>query len=88
MKNTDTSKMGKKGEILPKRVLREIANIKPGDKIMIEASPGELRIRKILTVDEIFELEKISRDVPEDMDKQIEEEIKLQMEKSDDEHSA
>lgn len=80
--------MGKKGEILPKRVLREIANIKPGDKIMIEASPGELRIRKILTVDEIFELEKISRDTPEDMDKQVEEEIKLEMEKSDDEHSA
>lgn len=84
MKNTDTSKMGKKGEILPKRVLREIANIKPGDKIMIEASPGELRIRKILTVDEIFELEKISRDTPEDMDRQVEEEIKLEMEKSDD----
>lgn len=80
--------MGKKGEILPKRVLREIANIKPGDKIMIEASPGELRIRKILTVDEIFELEKISRDTPEDMDRQVEEEIKLEMEKSDDEHSA
>ena len=76
--------MGKKGEILPKRVLREIANIKPGDKIMIEASPGELRIRKILTVDEIFELEKISRDAPEDIDKQVEKEIKLQMEKSDD----
>lgn len=76
--------MGKKGEILPKRVLREIANIKPGDKIMIEASPGELRIRKILTVDEIFELEKISRDTPEDMDRQVEEEIKLEMEKSDD----
>lgn len=80
--------MGKKGEILPKRVLREIANIRPGDKIMIEASPGELRIRKILTVDEIFELEKISRDTPEDIDKQVEEEIKLEMEKSDDEHSA
>lgn len=84
MENTDISKMGKKGEILPKRALREIADIKPGDKILIEASPGELRIRKILTVDEIFELEKISRDTPEDMDKQVEEEIKLQMEKSDD----
>ncbi len=84
MNSTGFSKMGKKGEILPKRALREIANIKPGDKIMIEASPGELRIRKILTVDEIFELEKVSKDSPEDIDKQVKEEIKLQMEKSDD----
>ena len=76
--------MGNKGEILPKKALREIADIKPGDQILIEASPGELRIRKILSVDEIFKLEKISKDRPEDIDKQVEEEMKLQLENSDD----
>ena len=31
------SKVGKKGEILPKKPLREYSGINPGDKVFIEA---------------------------------------------------
>lgn len=40
--------------------------------------------KKILSVDKIFELKKISTDSPEDIDKQVEEEMQLQIESSDD----
>ena len=59
MSITDESKVGKRGEILPKQPLREIAGILPGDRIIIEARPGELTIKKILSIDEVFELDPI-----------------------------
>jgi len=56
----DKTKVGSRGEILPKLPLREFAGISPGDSISIEASPGQLIIRKILTIDEVFDLPKIT----------------------------
>ena len=35
----ENSRVGKKGEILPKKSLREFSDIKPGDNILIEAQP-------------------------------------------------
>ena len=68
MSITDESKVGKRGEILPKQPLREIAGISPGDRILIEARPGELTITKILSVDEIFDLEPIAAFDPDEVE--------------------
>ncbi len=48
--------VGKKGEILPKKKLREAAGIKPGDRVVISTSPGEIHIRKVLSVEEALDL--------------------------------
>ena len=74
----DETKIGKKGEILPKLPLREISGLSPGDRILIEASPGELRIRKILSVDEIFDLPIISEKSVEETEKIMDEESEYQ----------
>jgi len=50
----DQSKVGKKGEILPKKPLRDFSGIKPGDNIIIEALPGYLIINKIYSVQELL----------------------------------
>jgi len=41
------SLVGKKGEILPKKLIRDAAGIKPGDKVFIQAYEGEIIIKKI-----------------------------------------
>ncbi len=61
MSETDQTIMGKKGEILPKRQLREISGIHPGDRIFIQAKSGELIITKILSVEEALALPTIAR---------------------------
>jgi bifunctional DNA-binding transcriptional regulator/antitoxin component of YhaV-PrlF toxin-antitoxin module len=66
--------VGKKGEILPKKPLREFAGISPGDRVLVEASPNKLVINKILSVDELMELPRISRETPEEIEKQLDEE--------------
>ena len=53
-------KVGKKGEILPKKPLREISGINPGDNVLIEAHPGQLIISKIYSVEELLEMPIIS----------------------------
>ncbi|MHA2402709.1 MAG: hypothetical protein ACXADH_06920 [Candidatus Kariarchaeaceae archaeon] len=71
-------KVGKRGEILPKRPLREIANINPGDRVLIEAAPGEFKIRKIYTIDEAFEMPIITTGTIEDIEQEIDEEAQDQ----------
>jgi bifunctional DNA-binding transcriptional regulator/antitoxin component of YhaV-PrlF toxin-antitoxin module len=61
-------KVGKKGEILPKKPLREISGIRPGDNVLIEAQPGRL----IGTA--------------ESVEKDIEEEMKIQEKLTNEEH--
>lgn len=53
---TDETIIGKKGEILPKKNLREVSGMNPGDKVMIEAYPNKMVIRKVLTMEEVFNL--------------------------------
>lgn len=48
--------IGKKGEILPKKQLRERAGFHPGDKVIIMAYPGELVIKKVYSIKELFDL--------------------------------
>ena len=56
----DETKMGNRGEILPKQPLLDISGIHPGDRIEIEARDGELIIRKIPSIDEVFDLPAIT----------------------------
>lgn len=67
--------IGKKGEILPKKKLRQISGFFPGDKVLIRASKNEMVIKKIYTVDEAFDLPRIDSDTPKNIKKQIKEEI-------------
>ena len=82
----EESKVGKKGEILPKKPLREFSGIYPGDKVLIEAQPGRLIINKIYSVEELLNMPVISKGTAESIEKDIEEEMKLQEELTDDEH--
>lgn len=68
MSETDQTIMGKKGEILPKRHLREISGIQPGDSIAIHAKSGKLTITKILSVDEALALPTIAEYTAEEIE--------------------
>ena len=80
------SRVGKKGEILPKKPLREFSGINPGDYILIEAQPGRLIINKIYSVDELLEMPIISEGTAESIEKEITEEVKKQEKMTNDEH--
>ena len=82
----EESKVGKKGEILPKKPLREFSGINPGDKVLIEAQPGRLIINKIFSVEELLEMPIISQGTAASVEKDIEEEVKLQERLTNDEH--
>ncbi|MHA1489885.1 MAG: hypothetical protein ACTSRI_09535 [Promethearchaeota archaeon] len=81
----DKTKVGKKGEILPKKPLREISGINPGDNVLIEANPGELIIRKVYSIEELLEMPIISsgtaKSVKEDIRKEAEIQERLTNEK-------
>jgi len=78
MKTQDKTVVGKKGEILPKKPLRDIAGIKPGDKVLIEAFKGELIIKKIYSIDEALNMPVIATGTPASIEKDIEEEREIQ----------
>ncbi|MHA2365785.1 MAG: AbrB/MazE/SpoVT family DNA-binding domain-containing protein [Candidatus Hodarchaeales archaeon] len=71
---SDETIVGKKGEILPKKGLREVAKINPGDRVYMEAREGELLIRKIYSVEEALSLPIISKGTAEEIEKELEEE--------------
>ena len=71
----DKSIVGKKGEILPKKPLRDLAGISPGDEVLIEAFKGELIIKKIYSIEEALAMPIISSGTPESIEKDIEKEI-------------
>ena len=77
MTTEQESLMGKKGEILPKKPIRDVADIKPGDKILIRAYKGELIIKKIYSIDDALEMPVIASGTPESIEKELEEEGKL-----------
>ncbi len=86
MTTQDKSIVGKKGEILPKKPLRDIAGINPGDQILIDASPGKFIITKIYSVEELLAMPIIARGTPDSIEKDIEEELKQQEELTNAEH--
>ena len=74
----DEVTIGKKGEILAKKQLREISGLSPGDKALVIAKKGELIIKKIYSIKELFQLPVIATGTPEEIEKEIEEENKNQ----------
>jgi len=51
---TSIAVVGKKGELILKKKERDIANIKPGDKVLIIGMPGEIIIRKVLDIEQLL----------------------------------
>ena len=82
----DKAIVGKKGEILPKKPLRDIAGIKPGDEVFIEAFKGELIIKKIYSIEEALSMAVIATGTPASVEKDIEEQIKIQEKSTNAEH--
>ena len=82
----DKTIVGKKGEILPKKPLRDIAGIKPGDEVFIEAFKGELIIKKIYSIEEALNMAVIATGTPTSIEKDIEEQRKMQEKLTNDEH--
>jgi bifunctional DNA-binding transcriptional regulator/antitoxin component of YhaV-PrlF toxin-antitoxin module len=74
----DDTNVGKKGEILPKKPLREVSGIKPGDRVLIEAEPGKLVIKKIYSVEEALKMPVIAEGTAESVEKDIKVEEKIQ----------
>lgn len=82
----DKTIVGKKGEILPKKPLRDIAGIKPGDEVLIEAFKGELIIKKIYSIEEALSMPVIDTGTPTSIEKELEEERLLQEKLTNEEH--
>jgi bifunctional DNA-binding transcriptional regulator/antitoxin component of YhaV-PrlF toxin-antitoxin module len=78
--------VGKNGEILPKKPLRELAGINPGDEVWIEAFKGELIIRKIYSIEEALDMPVIATGTAERFEKDIEKERELQEKLTNSEH--
>ena len=53
---------------------------------MIEAHPGQLIISKIYTVEELLEMPIISEETAQSVEKEIEEEVKIQQKMTNDEY--
>ena len=86
MTTQDRTIVGKKGEILPKKPLREVSGINPGDKVIIEAHKGELIIRKIFSVEEALSMPTIATGTPVTIETDIKEERELQEKLTNEEH--
>lgn len=82
----DKTEVGKKGEILPKKPLRDFAGIKPGDKVLVEAFEGELVIKKIYSIEEALSMPTIARGTPESIEEDINKESQLQEKVTNEEH--
>ncbi len=83
MVQAEDSTVGKKGEILPKKALREVSGIGPGDKVLIEARKGELIVKKVYSIEEAMNLPTIAEGTPEDIERDLEEEGRRQEEMTD-----
>ena len=51
---TSIAVVGKKGELILKKKERDIANIKPGDKVLIIGMLGEIIIRKVPDIEQLL----------------------------------
>ena len=82
----DKTIVGKKGEILPKKPLRDVAGIKPGDEVTIEAHQGKFIIKKIYSIEEALAMPNIAAGTPEITETDIEEEREMQEKLTNEEH--
>ncbi|MHA1360909.1 MAG: AbrB/MazE/SpoVT family DNA-binding domain-containing protein [Candidatus Helarchaeota archaeon] len=82
----DKVTIGKKGEILPKKSLRDAAGIGPGDEVLIEAQEGEFIIKKIYSVEEALAMPTIAKGTPESIERDISKERELQEQMTNDEY--
>ncbi len=80
---TDESKVGSHGEILPRKQLRDALNLHPGDSVWIEVRGNELRVRKILSIEEIFKQTPVAYVSPEEVERELEEEGQKQIKRTD-----
>jgi bifunctional DNA-binding transcriptional regulator/antitoxin component of YhaV-PrlF toxin-antitoxin module len=71
----EESTVGKKGEILPKKGIREYLNLNPGDHVIIEATPTEMVIKKIYSIEELLKMPRIGKGTPAEHKRLIREEI-------------
>lgn len=78
----DETKIGAHGEILPKKQLRDALGFHPGDRVWLEVRGNELRVRKVLSIEEIFHQPPLARVTPEEVERELEEEGRLQAERS------
>jgi bifunctional DNA-binding transcriptional regulator/antitoxin component of YhaV-PrlF toxin-antitoxin module len=76
----DEAIVGKKGEILPKKSLREMMGLMPGDKVYIEAYEDKMILRKVYSIDEIYDLPYIDHGTPEQIEEDIDNEATIQEE--------
>ncbi|MEQ9714048.1 MAG: AbrB/MazE/SpoVT family DNA-binding domain-containing protein [Candidatus Asgardarchaeum sp.] len=63
------SRVGKKGEIVLRKAIREKAGIKPGDYIILSSKKGEITIRKIGSAKEFLEMPKLIKISKEELEK-------------------
>ena len=70
--------VGKKGEILPKKPLREKAGIQPGDHVLVEALKNRLIITRVIPIDELMAMPRIAKGTPSSIEKELDEEGFLQ----------
>lgn len=70
--------VGKKGEILPRKIIRDKLNINPGDKLIIEATATEMIIKKVYTIEELLNMPIIAKGTPAEHKKQIRNEKQMQ----------
>ncbi len=82
MIQSEKTVVGKRGEILAKKSLRDAAGIRPGDDIFIEATSGQFFIRKIPTISEILQRPPIARVTAQQLEKELDEEDRKQEEKA------
>ncbi len=78
MINGEKTTVGKRGEILAKKSLCNAADIHPGDTIFIEATPGQLLIRKVPKISDILQRPPIARVTAQKLEKELDEESRRQ----------
>ena len=69
-----TTTVGKRGEILPKKTLRQAAGLQPGDTVQLEAREGQITIRKVHSPAEILARKPVTRSTPRDLEAELDEE--------------
>lgn len=83
MRTEERTKVGRKGQILLEKNLREVSRIQPGDNVIIEAEPGKLVIKKIYSVEEAMNMPKITEGTADGLEKDIKREEGTQEEFTD-----
>ncbi|GAB4331212.1 MAG: hypothetical protein Kow0069_38840 [Promethearchaeota archaeon] len=71
---TEEAVVGKKGEILPKKRIRDLMNLRPGDRVLLEATGDRLVVRKVYSVRELLGMPAIEGGTPDEHKEIIREE--------------